>query len=136
MEAIKKFFSENDKFARECGIELISVEEGKSVARMKVEPRHYNGVNIAHGGAIFTLADFAFAVASNSYGTVAVGINVSISFLKAVSSGYLYAYARENSRGNRLGSYTIEVKNESGDLIAIFQGIAFRKEEKLPISQF
>ncbi|MGB9603265.1 MAG: PaaI family thioesterase, partial [Limisphaerales bacterium] len=76
MEKIKKYFIENDKFARECGIELLSVEEGKAVARMKVETRHHNGVNTAHGGAIFTLGDFAFAVAANSYGTVAVAINV------------------------------------------------------------
>lgn len=134
MEKIKKFFEENDKFARECGIELVSVEEGKAVARMKVERRHYNGVNTTHGGAIFTLADFAFAVASNSYGTVAVAINVSISFMKAVDSGYIYAYARELSKNYRLGSYTVEVKNESGDLVAIFQGMVYRKDDKLPIS--
>jgi acyl-CoA thioesterase len=133
MEKIKNFFSEHDKFARECGIELLSVEEGKAVARMKVEERHYNGVNTAHGGAIFTLADFAFAVAANSYGTVAVAINVSISYLKAVTSGYLYAYAREISKNYRLGSYTIEIKNEAGDIVAIFQGMVYRKDEKLPI---
>ncbi len=131
MEKIKNFFIENDKFARECGIELLSVEEGKAVARMNVQKRHHNGVNTAHGGAIFTLADFAFAVAANSYGTVAVAINVSISYLKAHTTGYLYAYARELSKGSKLGSYTVEIKNEAGELIAIFQGMVFRKDKPL-----
>jgi len=133
MEKVKKFFSENDKFARECGIELLSVEEGKAIARMKVEPRHHNGVNIAHGGAIFTLADFAFAAASNSHGTVAVAINVSISYIKAHSTGYLYAHARELSKNSKLGCYTVEIKNENDELIAIFQGMVYRKNEQLKI---
>jgi acyl-CoA thioesterase len=85
------------------------------------------------GGAIFTLADFAFAAASNSYGTVAVAINVSISFLKATSSGVLVAEAKETSRNPRLGTYTVDVRDESGDLVATFQGMVYRKKDPLPV---
>lgn len=133
MEKIKSFFAEHDKFARKCGIELVSVSEGRAVAKMQVLPEHWNGVNTAHGGAIFTLADFAFAVAANSYGTVAVAINVSISYLKAVSSGVLTAEAREISKNFKLGSYTVEIKDENNELVAIFQGMVYRKKDKLPI---
>ncbi len=134
MEKIKAYFSSNDKFARECGIELVSLEEGKAVARMNVESRHHNGINTAHGGAIFTLGDFTFAAAANSYGTVAVAINVSISYIKAHTKGYLYAYAKELSKNPKLGCYTVEIKNESNELIAIFQGMVYRKKELLPIT--
>jgi len=134
MEKIKNFFSSNDKFARECGIELVSVEEGKAVARMYVDSRHHNGVNTAHGGAIFTLGDFAFATASNSYGNVAVAINVSISYIKAHTKGYLYAYATELSKNPKLGCYTVEIKNEANELVAIFQGMVYRKKDSLPIT--
>lgn len=123
---------ENDQFARLCGIELVSVGMGVACARMAVGLEHLNGVGIAQGGAIFTLADFAFAAASNSYGTVAVAINVNISFLKAVKSGVLTAEAREVTRNSKLGTYTIEVKDAEGAVIAIFQGMVYRKDQPLP----
>ena len=100
---------------------------------MKLEPHHLNGIGIAQGGAIFTLADFAFAAASNSHGTVAVAINVSISFLNSIQSGTLVAEALETSKGRRIGTYTVNVRNETGDLVAVFHGMVYRKNEALPI---
>ena len=133
MKSIKRFFSERDQFAKHSGIELVSVAPGRAQVKMVLEPHHLNGVNLAHGGAIFTLADFAFAVASNSHGTLAVAINVSITFMKAVSTGTLWADAREVSLNPKLGSYTIDVKDDAGHLVAVFQGLAYRKKDKLPI---
>ena len=133
MESIKRFFSQRDQFAKHNDIELVSVAPGRAQVKMVLEPHHLNGVNLAHGGAIFTLADFAFAVASNSHGTLAVAINVSITFMKAVSTGTLWADAREVSLNPKLGSYTIDVKDDAGHLVAVFQGLAYRKKDKLPI---
>ena len=65
-------------------------------------PQHLNGYRTVQGGAIFTLADFAFAAASNAHGTVAVAINVSINFLKAGTTGTLQAEAREVARNPKL----------------------------------
>jgi acyl-CoA thioesterase len=84
-----------------------------------------------HGGALFTLADFAFAVASNSHGQLAMGINTSMSFIKAVSGGTLYGEAQELSLNRRLGNYQVKITDEAGQLIAQFQGTAFRKDESL-----
>ena len=78
------------------------------------------------------MADFAFAAASNSHGTVAVAVNVSITFMKAGHTGTLWAEAREVSKNFKLGSYTVEVKDDAGDLVALFQGLAYRKSEKIP----
>jgi acyl-CoA thioesterase len=123
----------NDKFAAHCGIELVSVAPGSARAKMPVQQHHWNGLGIAQGGAIFTLADFAFAAAANSYGTVAVAINVSISFLKATTQGTLWAEAREISKSHRIGSYTVEIKNDQGEAVALFQGMVYRKSEPLPV---
>ena len=130
MEIIKQFFK-NDRFAEHTGIELVEVSPGRAVARMPIRPHHLNGLSTVQGGATFTLADFTFAAASNAYGTVAVAINVSISFLKAATAGVLTAEAREISRNPKLGSYTVEVKDDSGDVVAIFQGMVYRKKESL-----
>jgi acyl-CoA thioesterase len=133
MEAIQQFFTKRDRFAKHNGIELVSIAPGQARVKMVLQPHHLNGVDLAHGGAIFTLADFAFAVASNSHGTLAVAINVSISFLKAVRSGTLWAEAREVSLNPRLGSYTVDVKDDGGELVAVFQGLAYRKQDRLPL---
>jgi acyl-CoA thioesterase len=130
-EQILKFFR-NDRYAELSGIEIVEVGEGRAKARLTVSERHLNGVDLVHGGAIFTLADLAFAVASNSHGTVAVAINASVSFLKAARSGTLQAEAVEVSRNPRLGSYTVTVTDDAGDIVAIFQGMVYRKSDPLP----
>jgi acyl-CoA thioesterase len=131
VEGLKEFFKK-DQFAALSGIELLSVAPGQARAKMDLLPRHLNGMGSVMGGAIFTLADFAFAAASNSHGTAAVAINVSITFLKAAQSGTLWADARELAKNFKLGSYTVEVRDDAGDLVALFQGMAYRKKDKLP----
>ena len=132
MKEIKQFIAENDRFAKHTGIELLEVAGGTASARMKISRQHLNAVDIVHGGAIFTLADLVFAAASNSHGTVAVAINVSIAYLKAVGRGTLFASAREVSRNPRLALYLVDITDDDGDLVATFQGMVYRKKEKLP----
>lgn len=126
MEKVRAMF-ENDLFAKHAGIELVSVSPGQATARMALHPWHLNGVNTVQGGAIFTLADFAFAAAANSRDKIAVAVNVSITFMKAATTGILTAEAREVALNPKLGTYTVDVKDAHGDLIAIFQGLAYRK---------
>jgi acyl-CoA thioesterase len=116
-----------DRFAAHAGITLLEVSEGVARARMAVEPSHLNGVGVAQGGAIFTLADFAFAAASNSHDRVAVAIDVSISFVKGVSRGTLLAEAREVALTERLSTCVVRVIDEAGELVALFKGTAYRK---------
>jgi acyl-CoA thioesterase len=128
---LRRFFK-GDKFAERANIELLSVSPGQARAKMPLHPHHLNGYGTVQGGAIFTLADFAFAAASNSHGTVAVAVNVSITFMKAGLAGTLWAEAKEVSKNFKLGSYTVEVKDDQGELVALFQGLAYRKSEKIP----
>ena len=132
IETIKKFFK-GDRLAEYLGIELIEVSMGKAVARMEIREEHLNGIDTVHGGAIFTLADFAFAVAANSHGRVTVAINVSISFMKASTKGTLTAVANEISLNPKIATYTVNICNDDGELIAIFQGLAYRKRDKIAV---
>ena len=125
----KKF--EKDLFAKTSGIKLEKVLPGYAKAVMKVTENHLNAVGVVQGGAIFTLADFAFAVASNSRGKIALAIDAEISFFKSVSTGTLTAEAREISLHNKVGTYLIDISNENGELIAHFKGTVYRKSESI-----
>jgi len=119
----------NDRFACHNGIRLVSVGNGEAKAEMFVSQTHLNGVNIVQGGALFTLADFAFAAASNSHGRIAVAANASINFFKGISEGMLTATAREVNLGKSLSSYIVDITDENGAKIAQFSGTAFLKGE-------
>jgi acyl-CoA thioesterase len=121
---LRRFFR-RDRFAARAGIKLVEVRPGYALARMRVTPEHHNGVDVVQGGAVFTLADLAFAVACNTAGPVALAINVSISFLRAVERGTLTAEAREVSRTSRLSTVEVEVRDAGGARVALFHGTAY-----------
>jgi acyl-CoA thioesterase len=129
VEKAKEILSK-DAFAKHNGIELVEIGPGTARAVMRVGAEHLNGVGIVHGAAIFSLADFAFAAASNSHGVVAVAINANISFVKAAKSGILTADAKEQSINRKLATYLIDVTDEEDDLVATFQGMVYRKTPK------
>jgi acyl-CoA thioesterase len=131
MKDLKEYFATGDLFARHNGIELDDIGPGRARASMKIEPYHFNGAGTVHGGAIFTLADYAFAAASNSHGRLAMGINTSVSFVKAALKGTLYAEASEQSKGPKLASYSVMITDDDGDVVAIFQGMVYRKKESI-----
>lgn len=130
MDKMKKYF-EQENFASISGVEISDISAGYAKVEMKIEPRHLNILGSVHGGALFTLADTAFAVASNSHGTVAVAINANMSFVKAVSEGILYAEAIETSINPKIATYDVTIRNEDGDTIAIFDGMAYKKKIEL-----
>ena len=130
--SLKEFFSQNDQFAKQNGMVVEEIKEGYAKTSMKIEKQHLNAANVVHGGAIFTLADFAFGIASNTYGTIALSINSSISFLNGAKEGEkLYAVACEIDKNFKLGSYTVTVTNDNDKTIAIFQGMVYKKDKKL-----
>lgn len=128
MDILREYFN-RDEFAKLCGMEVVSMSPGHSICRMKIGPQHFNGYGSVQGGAIFTLADLAFAAASNAHGRVAVGINVNITYMKAAKSGTLQAEARELSANPKLATYTVDITDDNKNLIAVFQGLVYRKSE-------
>jgi len=126
MEKIKTFFAEGRDFSKNIGIELLEVHWGYAKAKLKITEFHLNQAGVAHGGAIFTLADFAFAVASNSFGKVSLAINTSISFIHAGKLGdELIAEAKLVDESNRLGTYEVIITNGEKK-IAFFTGTVYK----------
>jgi len=130
-EQIKAFIAEHDTFARHLDIELLEVRTGWARARMPLDARHVNALKMAHGGAVFALADLALAAAANSHGTVAVAVNVSITYHAAGMGPYLEAEARELHRNFKLGAYEVRITDQHGELVATFNGLVYRKKDKV-----
>jgi acyl-CoA thioesterase len=129
MEQAKKFFS-RDAYAAQAGIRLLEVSLGKATVTMEICDRHKNSHGTIHGGAIFTLADTAFALASNSHGIPAAAINAHISYVKSATSGTLFAQADEFSINPKIATYIVHVTDQNGDRIALFEGMVYRKTPK------
>jgi acyl-CoA thioesterase len=137
MDKIRAFFEKEDKFARDLGIELLEIKEGYAKARMPLKGNHLNGMASGHGGVIFSLADFVFAAAVNSHGTIAVAINANISYIKAVKEGdVLSAEATETALHPKLAVCSVAVTSQDGGIVASFQGTAYRKNRELPIEKY
>ena len=132
--AYKQHF-DKDEFARMAGIKLLEAFPGHAVAEMEVTARHLNSVGTLHGGAMFTLADFVFAVASNAHGKIAMAIQTEISFFKAVRFGTITACAREISLHEKLSTYLVEITDETGALVAHFKGTAYRRRETINFNE-
>ena len=114
-------------------MKLVELRPGFAKTTLNVEERHLNSVGCVHGGAIFTLADLAFAVASNGHGQLALAINVNISFLQGKSAGTLYATATEVGEPRRLAAYDVLITDEQDRVIARFNGMAYRKNQSVPV---
>lgn len=127
-------FLQGDKFALLAGVELMEVKNGYAKARMEILPSHLNGGGVCQGGAIFTLADLAFAAATNSHARLTLSITSQINFFKSESKGFLYAEATEAFSHKRLANCEVRVTNETGELIATFNGTGYRKDTELPFA--
>ncbi|WP_400162522.1 hotdog fold thioesterase [Brevibacillus sp. TJ4] len=118
-----------DKYAQFLGIKLVELGEGMAVAELVVDEHMLNAHGTAHGAIIFSLADFTFAAACNSYGKTSVALSMNIGFLAAAMKGNrLVATAVEEKKNNRTAWYRIRVETEHG-LVATLDALAYRKNE-------
>lgn len=118
---------ENDEFSQWLGIQRIEDGEGRSILQMTVRKEMLNGFGIGHGGITYSLADSAFAFASNSRGRKAVSIETAISHLAPIKEGdVLIAMATEENISNKIGVYTIVIHNQHNQKVAHFKGTVYR----------
>lgn len=119
LDQIRACFS-GDRFATEAaGVTINVAEPGHAVCSMPIRPVHLNANSVPMGGAIFTLADFAFAVAANGHSTqVTVTQQVSVTFLSASRGKTLIAEARCLKAGRATCLYTVDVTDELGAQVA------------------
>jgi acyl-CoA thioesterase len=131
-EAIRRKV-EKEPYAKKLGLKLRKLAAGYSLVEMTMTEDVENIFGRAHGGAIFSLIDEAFQTAANSHGTLAVALQVTISYLKPPRLGAkLLAEAREVSGSRRIGHYEVDVKDEKGELVARSVAMAYRMEDPLP----
>ena len=126
IEAQVKDAIDRDAYLAMMGIELVDCGPGRATVRMTVRPDQLNFIGTCHGGAVFSLADAAFAMSSNTHGPSTVAIDAHIAFTAGAREGeVLTATSREVARSNRLATYRIEVVGPDEAVIAACTGTAY-----------
>lgn len=127
---IKDFLNQEDKFCRFCGIELTEVGDGYAEAVMNIAGHMLNGRQVVQGGAIMTLADFAYAGAVNGSGVTGVSLNCTTNFIRPGTGKYLKAVCRRISQGKKTAVYVSEVFNDENKLVAVMNITGFIVDDK------
>ena len=128
---LKDLLNRNDRFAATNGMQLVEISEGYALAEMTVTKNHLNGGGVCQGGALFTLADLAFAAVTNSHGLLTFGIQSSITFAKSALEGdTLRAKATETINHHKIPYCEVKIYNQHHELIAVFTGMAYRKSDR------
>lgn len=127
-QALKDFFL-HDEFARRNGIEIVDIAEGYARTQVRIEPRHLNAGGNVQGGVLFTLADLAFAAATNSHGNLTVTSAANITFIRKANAGIITAEAHELANHRHLPFCEVRVTDDEGNLLAVFTASGFRKEK-------
>lgn len=127
--AVKK-----EPYAVALGMNLKTLENGYSVVEMVFDPDQQNNIySRAHGGAIYGLIDEAFETAGQTEGTIAVALNVNVTYVASPNDGdRLRAIAQRISQTKKTASYDIKVTNQDGALIATCQALAYRTGKAIP----
>lgn len=125
---------ENEPFAKALKISLKELELGYSAVEMIFDPAIMNNIYArAHGGALFALIDEAFETAGQTDGTIAVALNVNVTYVSSPEPGVkLRAEAKRVSQTKKTASYDIRVSTEDGDLIATCSALAYRTGKPIP----
>ena len=128
-EAVK-----NEPFAKVMKINLVELELGYSAVEMIYDPANMNNIyEHAHGGAVFALIDEAFETAGQTDGTIAVALNVNVTYTASPEPGVkLRAAAKRVSQTKKTASYDIRVTDEKDNLIAICSALAYRTGKPIP----
>ncbi|MFN4131984.1 MAG: PaaI family thioesterase [Caldimicrobium sp.] len=130
-EQVKDYIYQKDKLFEFLEATIKDMKEGFAEVEMVVKEKHLNAAGICQGGVIFTLADLAFALASNSYGTVALAVKANIIYLRPAKLGdKILAKAEEFHKGKNLATYHITItKKETGEKVAFFEGLVYRLDK-------
>ena len=123
-----------EPFAQALKMELIELEDGYSVVKMRYDPDTMDNIySRAHGGAVFGLIDEAFETAGQTDGTIAVALNVNITYIASPQSGVeLKAEARRVSQTKKTAVYELKVTDQNDILIATCQALAYRTGKPIP----
>jgi len=123
----------SEAFARKLGMRLVELEPGHAIVEMAPQEDTTNIFGMTHGGAIFSLIDEAFQLSCNSHGTIAVALNMTVTYHQPPGRrSTLRAESKEVHLSSKTGTYEIKVTDENGALISSCQALAYRKGIRLP----
>ncbi len=129
---IARYMREHDKVAVAYNMEIREIVPGRAVVSMVIREDMLNAAGVTHGAVTYSLADFAFALAANSHGQVALAISTSISYPAPSKVGdTLTATAVEEALTRRTGLYRVEVRRTDGTLVGLFTGTVFRRDDQI-----
>ncbi len=118
-EEIHDFFSEDTFAYKQADCRITESRVGHGVAEMVLNPeKHFNAQGYVMGGAVFTLADYAFAAASVPGHDASVSLTSTIEFMKSPKGKKLIATCDVDRSGNKVGFYTIDVFDELDTYVA------------------
>ncbi len=118
IEKAREFFGK-DKYATVAsGIQIDEIGEHYSKCSMKITDNHKNAYGGVMGGAIFTLADFAFAVASNYNAPQTVSVTSQINFIGMAKGQCLIAESKVIKDGHTTCLYDVFITDELGTKVA------------------
>ena len=126
IDEVRALFA-NDHYATEaCGCRVVEAARGHAVCEFDIQDIHRNAQGGVMGGAIFTLADFARAIACNIGEQPTGSVSNSIEFMSGAKGGRLIATCDADKSGRSLGFYTIDVRDELGTPVARMTATCFR----------
>jgi acyl-CoA thioesterase len=118
--------TERDKFARSIGVQVIEALPERAVCKLEINENHLNGLGLVNGGVLFTIADYAMAVAANANGSKTVTLNSTIDFIKSAKEGTLIAVAIPIKTGRTISRYKVEITlEETSQLIAVLNATSY-----------
>ncbi len=115
-----------DRFATNAGAQIDKMTEDTAECSMVLTDEHKNAYGGVMGGAIFTLADLAFAVVANQIHSLSVASQVSINYLSAPKGEKLIARAKSIKEGRSTTVITVDVYDDTERHVAVFTGTAFK----------
>ena len=137
VQAIKRFLEAHDRFAMHNGITVEDADYDYGKVSLAFEDHAKNSLDMLHGGALFTLADMAFGLASNfgqEDGTM-ISTNATISYMKSAKTGPIVAEARLANGGRHLATYEVKIYDGQGTYIACAMISGYRLDNKLAIEE-
>lgn len=130
LEEVQEIFK-NDRFATGNGCRVVEAAPGHAVCELDITPEHMNEKGGVMGGAIFTLADFAIAIASNVGQEPTVSVSFTAEFLNGVRGTRLTATADTEKDGRTLGYYTCLITDDLGTKVARVVGTCMHTRPKV-----
>lgn len=126
IESIRAHFA-HDVFATQMGCHIVSAEPNRAVCELDITPDILNANGTVMGGALFSLGDFALAVASNLDGNPSVSLDVNIRFLTVAKGSCLIATCTAERAGRTAGFYSVNIEDDTGRLVAVLNATMNRK---------